>query len=161
MMTCADARNALLETDLAELRGAAATPLVKHLATCADCRRVAERILVATDGLRRERIGRPRRAADAAAAAAQGEADRIRRARRRWLAVVPALAAAGVAVVILARNSDLGFPSAPSGPPVPAGARAAAAGSAAPAIPPVVASTARNVAVFTTTNPNIVVVWQF
>jgi len=160
-MTCADARNALLEADLAELRGAGTTPLAAHLATCAACRRVAERIVVATDGLHRERIGRPRRAVDAAAAAARGEADRIRHTRRRWLIAAPTLAAAGVAAVILARNSDLGLPFAPSAPPAPAGALAATAASAAPATPPIVASAARNVAVFTTTNPNIVVVWQF
>jgi hypothetical protein len=63
------------------------------------------------------------------------------------------LAAAGIAAVFLARRSDLGLPSAPTA--------AAPAASGASTAPPIVASAAENVAVFTTANPNIVVVWQF
>jgi predicted anti-sigma-YlaC factor YlaD len=158
MLTCAQARDALLEADLAELRGgSSATPLAEHLATCADCRRMAERIVAATDALGRERMRQPRRAVGVAAAAARGEADRIRRTRRRWLAAVPALAAAGIAAIFLAR----GTPSLSPAPSAPSAASAASAAAAAPADIPLVASMAHTVAVFKTANPNIVVVWQF
>jgi hypothetical protein len=152
-MTCDEAREALLEADLAELDGTAATPLAAHVATCAECRHLAERIVLGTDALGREREHRPRRPAGDAAAAARRDADRIRRVRRRWLAATPALAAAAVAVILLARSWTPGPPSGPfaSSPP------------ATPVEPglPLVAAAAPTVAVFETANPKIVVVWQF
>jgi predicted anti-sigma-YlaC factor YlaD len=151
MITCTDARNALLEADLAELRAGTATLLAEHLAACGDCRGLAERIVATTEALGREQMRSPRRAGEAAAATAEAEADRIRRTRRRWLAAIPALAAAGIAVMLLARGTP-DLPSAPS---------AVAAAPAAPADLPLVTSAAHTVAVFKTGDPKIVVIWQF
>jgi anti-sigma factor RsiW len=154
MMTCTDARNALLEADLAELRAGTATSLSAHLAACGDCRRLAERIVATTGALGRERMRGPRRAGEEAATAAEEEADRIRRTRRRWLAAVPALAAAGIAVMLLARGT-------PRPTSAPSAAAAAPAAPAAPADLPLVTSAAHTVAVFKTGDPKIVVIWQF
>ncbi len=158
MMTCADARNALLDADLAELHRPSGTPLAAHLAACAECRRLADRVVGTTETLRRERMRRPGRAVDAAAGVARAEADRIRRARRRWLLAAPTLAAAGVAAVLLSRTTIFGPRGAA---PAASAAPAAPAASAAPADLPLVASAAHTVAVFKTANPDIVVVWQF
>lgn len=158
MMTCVQTRAALLEADLAELGRPATTPLAGHLGTCAECRRLADWIVAGTDALRRERARPPRRSPGEASTAAAQEATAIRRVRRRWLTATPALAAAGLAAVLLTRSRGPGLPSAPSPPSTPS---APAAAPAAPADVPLVASTARTVAVFETANPKIIVVWQF
>jgi predicted anti-sigma-YlaC factor YlaD len=152
MMTCAQVRDVLLEADLAELRGPPSTALAEHLATCAECGRWAEQIIATTEALARDQMQGPRREVEGVLAAARAEADRIRRTRRRWLGAVPALTAAGIAAIMLARSWGPGLPSAPS---------AAPAAAAAPADIPLVGSTAHTVVVFKTANPNIVVVWQF
>jgi hypothetical protein len=69
----------------------------------------------------------------------------VRRQRIRW-GLAPLLAAAGIGAVLLLR------PGLPDGDPIAARAER---------VPPLVESAARNVAVFTTDNPTIVVVWQF
>jgi predicted anti-sigma-YlaC factor YlaD len=146
MMTCGEARDALLAADLTELDGSRESPLAAHLAHCPACRAAAERVLMVTHGLQAERAVGPRWSAGAAAARARAEARRLRRARRARWAFVPVLAAAGLAIILLARGG--GVPSQPvSYGPAPA--------------PPLVESAAANVAVFTTDNPTIVVVWQF
>jgi anti-sigma factor RsiW len=155
MMTCAQAREALLDAEVAELSPSSGSPLAAHFAACAECRRLADRILLGTDALRRERSRRPREPADEAAPAARQEATRIRRMRRRWLAATPALAAAAVAAILLARSWGSRLPSAP------AAASAASAAAGAPTDLPLVAGAAHTVAVFETANPKIVVVWQF
>lgn len=44
-MKCADARAAMLEAELDELRGMGSTPLAQHVASCADCASYAQKIL--------------------------------------------------------------------------------------------------------------------
>jgi predicted anti-sigma-YlaC factor YlaD len=147
MIPCNEARDALLVVDLAELDGSRASALATHLASCPACRAAADRVLAATNALRAERAVGPRRSAEAAAALAQAEAGRVRRARRARWALAPFLAAAGLAAILLVRGgpeSSLPLAARPIPPP-----------------PPLVESAAAKVAVFTTDNPNIVVVWQF
>ena len=146
MISCAEARDALLVADLAELEERGEGSLAAHLASCPTCRALADRVLVATDALRGERAVRPRRSATAAAELARAEAGRVRRARRARWALAPVLAAAGLAAILLARGG-------------PESGRPIAARPTPP--PPLVESPAAKVAVFTTDNPNIVVVWQF
>jgi predicted anti-sigma-YlaC factor YlaD len=146
VITCDEARDALLVADLAELDGSRPGSLAAHLAGCPLCQALADRVLAATDALRAERAVPPRRAPPAAATLARAEANRLRRARRARWALAPILAAAGLAAVLLVRGG-------------PEPGRPLAARPAPP--PPLVESPAAKVAVFTTDNPNIVVVWQF
>lgn len=44
---CARIRAEMLEADLPELKGTAGTPLSEHIASCGDCRAVADRLLAA------------------------------------------------------------------------------------------------------------------
>ena len=146
MTSCVEARDALLVADLAELEARGEGSLAAHLASCPACRALADRVLAATDALRAERAVRPRRSPEAAATLARAEASRVRSARRARWALAPVLAAAGLAAVLLVRGGpEPGRPLAAR--PVPP--------------PPLVESAAANVAVFTTDNPTIVVVWQF
>jgi predicted anti-sigma-YlaC factor YlaD len=141
MTSCVEARDALLVADLADLDGSREGPLAAHLASCPACRALA-----ATGALRAERSVEPRRSPEAAARMARVEAGRVRRARRARWALAPVLAAAGLAALLLVRGGpESGRPLAAR--PVPP--------------PPLVESAAANVAVFTTDNPTIVVVWQF
>jgi predicted anti-sigma-YlaC factor YlaD len=146
MTSCVEARDALLVADLADLDGSREGPLAAHLASCPACRALADRVLAATGALRAERSVEPRRSPEAAARMARVEAGRVRRARRARWALAPVLAAAGLAALLLVRGGpESGRPLAAR--PVPP--------------PPLVESAAANVAVFTTDNPTIVVVWQF
>jgi predicted anti-sigma-YlaC factor YlaD len=145
-MTCAEARDALLTADLAELDRDGTGPLAEHLATCRSCHAAADRIAAITRALEAERALPPSRPPARAAAIARAEADRLRRARQVRRAVLPLVAAAGLAAVMLLRQEpEAGRPLTP--PP--------------PLSPPLVESAAGRVAVLTTDNPNIVVVWQF
>jgi anti-sigma factor RsiW len=146
-MTCAEAREALLVADLAQLE-AATGALHEHLAACPGCRRDAARILAAHDALRAQ-VARPApgAAADAARRAiAEGRA--LARRRRRWM--VPLLvAAAGVAIVLLVPRDRA------------ARAPAVAVTVTRPTPPPLVEAAGAHVAVITTRRPDITVVWQF
>jgi hypothetical protein len=146
MLTCAETREALLTADLDELDGSRAGPLATHLMSCGSCRAAAGRVLAATRGLAAQRDMVPRRTAAVAAARARLESRRVRRVHRvRWGAL-PLLAAAGLAAVLLVREGP------PPGAPI---------ARRPPAPPPLVEGAAGRVAVFTTDNPTIVVVWQF
>jgi hypothetical protein len=149
ILTCGEARQALLEADLAELERTQPGPLAAHLAACASCRAAAQRVLAATRGLEAQRSRAPTRSAAATAARdALLESARLMQARRRRLrwTVAPLLAAAGLAAILLTR------PDAPTGDPIVRRPER---------LPPLVESTAPRVAVFNTDNPAIVVVWQF
>jgi len=90
---------------------------------------------------------RPRVPVDAALERAAAESLRRRHRRRRWLGVGPALAAAGLAGILLVgdRAAPPGEPVIPSPEPVPV------------VQPP----TGTNVALMQTENPDIVVVWFY
>ncbi len=144
-MTCAEARERMLEAERTDLSGATESELSLHLRGCARCRRAANRILEAE----RELWG-----ALAAATPVRGTEEAVgtvrRRAqRRRWVwRVAPLAAAAGLAVALLARREQVQQSLPPKAPPTRAGLAVEG--------PP-----GRSVAVFQTDNPDIVVIWFF
>lgn len=154
-MNCTEARDRLLEADLAKLKGEVDTDLSLHVRDCAGCRAVAERLAaqertlaVALDAVR------PRMGVEEALARAEaGSASRGRvltfPLRKAW-GLVPLAAAAAVAGVLITSN----------GGQLPGEPIDVAAAHHAP-VPTVEESTGRNVAVFETENPDIVVVWIF
>jgi len=145
-MTCAEARDQMLEADRPDLGAATASELSLHLRDCARCRAAAERILDAERELERALAaatpGRTPR--EATRAAARGAS------RRRWTSRAASLAAAAIlAIVLLGRRADVRRP-----PPAPT--RFASGSDIAVEAPP-----GRSVAVFRTDNPDIVVIWFF
>jgi len=144
-VTCAEARERMLEAERTDLSGATESELSLHLRGCARCRRAANRILEAE----RELWG-----ALAAATPVRGAEEAVgtvrRRAqRRRWVwRVAPLAAAAGLAVALLARREQVQQSLPPKAPPTRAGLAVEG--------PP-----GRSVAVFQTDNPDIVVIWFF
>ncbi len=150
-MNCSEAHTQLLEADLADLRGETTSELSRHLHSCGRCRAAAERILQEEANLADMLVAvQPRVSAEAASKRAQSEA-RLRRRRRIWYGLAPALAAAGFAGILLVTN----------GVPTP-GALAGSVSVAQQELPPIVeTASGQQVAVFETDNPNIVVVWSF
>lgn len=149
-MDCTEARERMLEADLAELQQTGESGLSKHVLLCAGCHRVAERILRDERTLARE-LGRirPRGSLEPWLASPQrGWHQRP----RIWRRLVPALAAAGLAGVLLTQVLINPFDGAPP---------AAAVAEALPAAPQVDPPPDRNVVVFETGNPNILIVWFY
>ena len=144
-MTCLEARAALLEADLEELRGTADTSLALHLRDCTDCRAAAERILWVEGAVgRRLAALAPRRGIPRASAAAP-------RVRRRWRWAAPLAAAATILALMVTRSGQ--SPPRRDAPGVstqPGPSRVA-----------VQAPAGHNVAVFETKDPDIVVIWFF
>lgn len=146
-MTCAVAREWMLEAERADLAGATASELSAHIAGCAACRHAAREILAAEREL--EDIlakAAPRLGVEGIP---QVAARQTRRRRLAWTA--PLAAAAVVAAVLVARRPPLEPPTTLAGPV----AAQPAAGFAVEAPP------GRTIAVFQTDNPDIVVVWFF
>jgi predicted anti-sigma-YlaC factor YlaD len=147
-MTCAEARELLLVADSADLRPGAPSALGHHLSVCVDCRAAADQIVALERALRAARAVPPRRTAREAAAMAAAAGRRARARRRRILwSVGPALAAAFVVAALLVPHSAQPHSTVPV--------------AAAPTPPPLVDGSSGDVAVITTANPDIVVVWQF
>lgn len=147
-MNCVEARKLLLEADLAELRETGDSPLSRHVRVCSRCRVVAEQILAdelalaeVLDTLEPNTRQRP---------IGVGElgSERWRSWRVRVLA--PLLAAAGIAAVVVMR---LGFSGGTATPTLVA---PAAHWASAPSVEP---PPNRDVVVFATDDPNIVVIW--
>jgi hypothetical protein len=145
-VTCAEARERMLEADRTDLSGATDSALSLHLRTCARCRRAADRILEAErelwEALSAAAPGRP---VDEAVGPA-----RRRARRRRWMWRAAPLAAAAVLAVALIARREQGHQALP-----PASAPAIRSGLAVEGPP------GRSVAVFQTDNPDIVVIWFF
>ncbi len=139
-MTCDTMRERILEADLAELRGEADTPLAQHLASCVNCQAVAKKIVAAEAALGH--------ALDSITPGVRSRTGQ-RRSRRigHWVALVP-LAAAAALVAILVRGRS-------EAPTVPAASFAMEIADA----PLVETTNNQDVAVFTTDDPDIVVVW--
>ena len=145
-MTCAEARERMLEAERTDLSGATDSELSLHLRGCARCRRAAHRIL------EEERVlfgvlasATPRRGADEAVGLV-----RRRARRRRWMwRAAPLAAAAVLAIVWLGRPARVEQSARSPTPP------AAGSGIAVEAPP------GRSVAVFRSDNPEIVVIWYF
>jgi anti-sigma factor RsiW len=146
-MNCTDASRELLTADPAELAGRVPTALSRHIQSCARCGGAAAAILARTDLLRRTMdSSTPCRAPTAAVA----RAERRQRRRRRWLVAGPVLVAAGLAGLLLTSDAlDRGIEIDPVAREVQV-------------MRPLVEQPRDvDVAVFTTDNPNIVVVWFF
>ena len=154
-MTCTEARSAMLEADPDELRRAADTPLSSHLRTCNACRTAAERIVQLEGAMgRRIAVLAPRRGIGRAPAAPLPR-------RRPWRWVVPLAAAAGVGTLLLVVTRPPG-PRAVEDRPAGVARRGAEGVSiAGPGGVSVRAPAGRNVAVFQTDNPDIVVIWFY
>jgi predicted anti-sigma-YlaC factor YlaD len=148
MMTCAEARAALLAADLEAMRAGAPGELGEHLTACPDCRATAHRLVTGTAALAAARaVARCQPSATVAAAAlASG---RNRRARHRRIRLLVPLLAAASLVVFMVQHIPTGTPD--PRPPTPFLAE----------LPPLVEADGQTVAVFSTTRPDITVVWQF
>jgi len=145
-MNCADARQLMLEADLAELSPDAGGELGAHLATCRACRGAADEILSLEAGLAGWLAAAAPRG-DTGAALASAAATARRRARQRRLAGALTLAAAAVLATLLV---------------LPARTRMPGSSALAPAAPLggfSVASPGREVMVVQPADPRFVVVW--
>ena len=148
-MTCAEARERMLEAERTDLSGATESELSLHLRGCVRCRRAANRIVEAE----RELWGAlaaatPERGADEAVALVRRRAQ-----RRRWVwRVAPLAAAAVLAVVLIARREQVPQSLPPASAPSIRSGRSGLAVEGPPG---------RSVAVFQTDNPDIVVIWFF
>ncbi len=149
MITCAEARDRMLEADLDELAATAATELGAHLLACDACRAAAETIRTAERGLG-ERLAAARpRGDDAEAVARAVTIARRRRLVRRSAGGVALAAAAAVAALLLLPRGRIPTAPPPSAYPV------AATGFSVAAAP------GRDVMVVHPADSNIVVVWFF
>ena len=152
--SCDGIRELLLEADPAELRGFGESRLARHLRGCPRCAGDAERVLEAqrrlADALTEVTASSPMQPARARAPASSVSPSRSRTRRRLVLATAP-LAAAAVLILILVqqRNRTELLPLQPVNAPI------AAAGD----VPVVNVTTAHDVAIMKTADPNITVVW--
>lgn len=152
-LSCSQAREALLEADLAQLEGRSGDALAGHLGGCEKCSAMARMILDGERGLGEviEALV-PASDLDELLERAREEGPGIRSAIRRkltWSArgVVPLAAAAALAALFLGRE-----PVLPGDPVVPL-ATAPGLGLEVPE--------GQNVAVLATNNPDITVLWFF
>ena len=138
-MTCDIMRERILEADLAELHGETDTPLTHHLRECRTCRSVAEKIVQAEAdiGLALDTLSTGVRTRRTTAP---------RRRIGHWAVLVPLAAAAGLGAIMVGRG-----PEAPATPALPAIQHVA--------LPVVESTDNQTVAIFTTDDPDIVVVW--
>jgi len=148
-MTCDIARAALLEADPADLRRETDSALSGHLRECAACRTAADAILDAEGATAAWIAARAPRHAFAPARARGGRA--ARHGTWRWAAGIAA--AAGIAGVVLMTRPDRPPPAPPTARTAPALDGRATVAVRAPA--------GRNVAVFETADPDIVVIWLY
>jgi hypothetical protein len=143
-MTCAEAREAILEADVSELEGDVATPLAWHLGACSRCREVAAAVLAGERGLALELIRAvPELDLDDILAAVTSTS----RSASPWR-FAPLALAAGLAALFLARE--------PTSLPGPAFEPAQAAPGLDLEVPP-----GWTAAVLATDDPNITVLWLF
>jgi hypothetical protein len=167
VMSCEEARVALLEAEPDELDVAHDGALAQHLRACASCRAQAARIMSGTSALRTALDHAVAARAGDFAAPRGGDPAGMRAGRRRrwrWLgvrALAPLAAAAALATILLidfdsvirrfANEAAIGFhvpeERVPTAPAVNVARVNAGAGS--------------GVAVMRTTNPHITVVWTF
>ena len=147
-MDCEHARSLLLEADLPELLGESDSELVRHLRTCAGCRRAADRIRQAERGLAAWISRAAPRTDESLAMAGAAAAARRRSVGHRHAAAGGVAAAAALAGLLL-----LSHRSGPPGEAVTAPAARIAVGFSVTAPP------GREMIVLHTANPKIVVVW--
>jgi len=146
-MNCAEARDAMLEAELADLSPGSGSELGRHLAECAGCRAAAARIAGAEAALA-QRLAAARPRLDESAAIARAAAAGRRRARVRRVGASGTLAAAAALAALLLLPVHRG--PGPEPPPVPPGA---------PAGFSVTASPGQGLVVLQPADSTIVVVW--
>lgn len=153
MLDCRTASELLLTADPAELRGAGATDLARHVRTCAGCRARARLIVgeqARLDQLLSQVTARATLWSGAATPVARATTAPSRRQTLRHV-VLPLAAAAALFLVVRQTAERAQGPLPPiSLPP----ARVAE-------VPVVNAPAERNVAVMRTSNPNITVIWYY
>ena len=157
--SCAAFRELLLEADPAELRGAGESPLALHLRGCDRCAADAERVLAAQKQMADALSGITASAASPPAAVStrqralrpwSASVARGRSRRRLIMGAAPLAAAAVIALLLVQqRDSDELVRLEPVGAPVAVAAEA----------PVVNVTTAHDVAIMKTADPNITVVW--
>ena len=145
-MNCREARDLLLEADLADLAPGAGSELAAHLETCTACRRAAARI-VGVEGALARRLTAVRPTLEESAAVARAVAAARRRATVRRIGFGTLAAAAAAAGILLLPARQVSRPSLP------------AVGPAAPVGFSVTASPAQSLVVLQPADSNIVVVW--
>lgn len=155
LRSCAGFRELLLQADPSELRGVGESPLALHLRHCARCAADAERVLAAQQHMADALAGLTAGAAPPAPGRTEPRAwsasgSRARTRRRLILGAVP-LAAAAVLMLLLVQQRDRD--ELPLLEPVTE--QIAVAGD----VPVVNVSTAHDVAIMKTSDPNITVVW--
>ena len=152
-MNCSEARELMLEADVAELEGLRDSPLSGHIRQCADCGAVALGILVQQQELNRAlRAERPQTSVEVALARANARAIGARRRRKMWQAVVPLATAAGLAGIVVYGSTRNPVPDSVWRAPE----QAAALGLDIETPP------GKNVAIFEIADrPDIVVVWFY
>jgi hypothetical protein len=155
-MTCIEAREALLEADIEELRDGTSEPLAAHLASCAECTHAAQTIIAEMDVLRAalDTLGGT---ADAALSTSHTESPVVipiarARSRRRTSFIAAAAGLACMAIGAVALQREIARRAGDSYPlHLPQ--------AAATAGPAVNAAGGGAVAVIRTSNPKITVVW--
>lgn len=138
-MNCETARALLLDADPGVLRAPQGTPLGAHLEACADCARLAGKILVSDAALH-----------DALATLSAGTTSAREVSRRAWprsVVLLPVVAAAA-ALMLLLRPEPSRLPVAPSA-------------LAVPRHTVVNGTNGSGVAVMQTRDPDITVIWNF
>jgi anti-sigma factor RsiW len=152
-MMCAEARTRLLEADSVELRGEGDSELALHLRSCPACTRVAAALLEEQGNVARALAARrPGVPVEIALDHAQAEVATRRRRRAVWRAGIPALAAAGLAGVILVHDENGRSASPVSTLPVV---------ETWPPTPEVQPPPGRNLAVFVADDRDLVIVWFY
>jgi len=143
-MNCTESHDRLLEADAPELHGEGNSALAGHIRTCTECRALADRILEEQAHVRAalEALTPPGPVNQAARVAMRQAQWR----RLRTRALIPGVAAAAVAALLLFRSTDTQFPSTPA--------------TSVPT-PLVEDSRDQSVIVYHTANPDIVVVWLY
>jgi len=155
-MNCTEARELLLEAELAELGGEGESELARHVRDCAQCRAMAREIVAQERALAQALATvRPAVSTQAAVArAADAAGARVvplrPRWKRRWAALVPAALAATVAGILLTSNGTS-----------PADVSWGGEAPVTAAVPVVDAADSKTFVVFNTDNPDIVVVWFY
>lgn len=151
-MTCETCHELLLEAEPADLRGEGDTELAQHMRACPPCgaraRQILEDLDALSDVLARQE---PTVAVSGAVARAAVEARRRQKRRTLWRAAVPALAAAGLAGLLVAQRTtrELGVQSLPVERDTPA------------RVPDVEAPVGRDYMVLGSDNSDIVIIWFF
>jgi len=153
-MNCAEARELLLESELADLRMEGGSPLAEHLMACPSCQELARSVVEMESALASALGSREPDLAFEEAVVAAATPEKFRRSHRRRLRVLPALvplAAAAVLVLLLLPRSGTRdeFPGRVLTPAMAA------------ELPAVEAPPGKTAMILDTGNPDVQIIWLF